>query len=105
MQIRRGTAADADAVYEVHRRAFDGRTEESRLVQRLHDADAALVSLVAVDGDRIVGHVLFSPVSVEDHGETVSYPRLQSWACQWTPLLPSNRRRRCNRRLGSASLT
>jgi len=26
--------------------------------------------------------------------ERVSYPRLKSWACQWTPLLPSFRRRR-----------
>ena len=37
--------------------------------------------------------------------QLVSYPRLKSWACQWTPLLPSLGRRRGNRRSGSASLT
>jgi putative acetyltransferase len=71
MQIRPFTAGDADAVYEVHRRAFDGRTDESRIVQRLHDADKAVVSLVAVENDRIVGHVLFSPTSVANHGENI----------------------------------
>jgi putative acetyltransferase len=71
MEIRPCTAGDADAVYEVHRRAFDGRTDEPRIVQRLHDADEAVVSLVAVENDRIVGHVLFSPVSVADRDENV----------------------------------
>ncbi|MFC4249601.1 GNAT family N-acetyltransferase [Natribaculum luteum] len=69
MEIRPFTASDADAVFEVHRRAFEGRTDESRIVQRLHDADKAVVSLVAVENDRIVGHVLFSPVSVADQKE------------------------------------
>lgn len=71
MQIRSFTAGDADAVYEVHRRAFDGRTDESRIVQRLHDADKAVVSLVAVEDERIVGHVLFSPTRVENQGADV----------------------------------
>jgi putative acetyltransferase len=71
MEIRLFTAGDADAVYEVHRRAFDGRTDESRIVQRLHDADKAVVSLVAVEDDRIVGHVLFSPTRVENRKEDI----------------------------------
>ena len=71
MQIRRYTADDADAVFEVHRRAFGGRTDESRIVQRLHDADEVVASLVAVDGDRVVGHVLFSPTAVTDHDADV----------------------------------
>ncbi len=71
MQIRPFTAGDADSVSAVHRRAFGGRTDESRIVQRLHDADKAVVSLVAVENDRIVGHVLFSPTSVENRGENL----------------------------------
>ena len=55
----------------MHRRAFDGRTEERRIVQRSHDADEAVVSLVAVANDRVVGHVPFSPRTVAGHGETV----------------------------------
>jgi putative acetyltransferase len=71
MQIRPFTAGDAETVSEVHRRAFDGRTDESRIVQRLHDADGAVVSLVAVEDDRIVGHVLCSPTSAANQGEDI----------------------------------
>jgi putative acetyltransferase len=49
----------------------DGGTDESCIVQRLHDAGKAVVSLVAVEGDRVVGHVLFSPTHVEHQGEDV----------------------------------
>jgi phosphoribosylamine--glycine ligase len=51
------------------------------------------------DFDAGIQHVQENPAPY------VSYPRLKSWACQWTPLLPSNRRRHRNRRSGSASLT
>jgi putative acetyltransferase len=40
-------------------------------VQGLHDADKAVVSLVAVANDHIVGHVLFSPVTVDGRGAHV----------------------------------
>src|SRR5438874_2516296 len=57
-------AEDADAVRAVHRAAFDTDVE-SRLVDRLRAAGKAIVSLVAVAEDGVVvGHVLFSPVSV-----------------------------------------
>lgn len=65
--IRRYRAEDAMAVREVHLRAFDGRGEEARLVELLHAAGAAPVSLVATvepDG-RVVGHILFSPVQID----------------------------------------
>jgi len=70
-EIRPITSSDSDAVYEIHRRAFDGRTDESRIVQRLHSADKALISLVAVENGQIVGHILFSPTSVDDREETL----------------------------------
>lgn len=54
---------DAAAVREVHLRAFGGREDEARLVELLHAAGAAPVSLVAEEPNgRVVGHVLFSPV-------------------------------------------
>ena len=68
MEIRPFTASDATAVAAVHRRAFDGRTDEARIVQRIHAADKAVVSLVAVANDRIVGHILFSPTTVDEQG-------------------------------------
>jgi putative acetyltransferase len=69
VEIRPFTASDADSVFEVHRRAFSGRTEESRIVQRVHDAGEAVVSLVAVVHGQVVGHVLFSPTALDGQGE------------------------------------
>jgi putative acetyltransferase len=68
--IRPYRTEDAMAVREVHLRAFDGDGEEARLVELLHAAGAAPVSLVAAaqpDG-RVVGHILFSPVRVDGRG-------------------------------------
>lgn len=65
MLIRRELAVDHEAVDEVHRRAFaaEGETNEPaevRLVQGLRTDPAWVpsLSLVAVDGDTIVGHVV-----------------------------------------------
>jgi putative acetyltransferase len=65
-RIRPYHAEDAAAVREVHLQAFGGRGDEPRLVELLHAAGAAPVSLVAAtqpDG-RVVGHLLFSPVQI-----------------------------------------
>jgi putative acetyltransferase len=67
IEIRPATAADLDAILAVQRAAF-GRDAEAALVRRLHDAGRASVSLVADDDGAIVGHVMFSPVTVE-HGD------------------------------------
>jgi putative acetyltransferase len=67
-KIRPYRNEDAPAVRRVHSRAFGGREDEAHLVESLHDAGAAPVSLVAAaepDG-RVVGHVLFSPVELLD---------------------------------------
>lgn len=68
--VRPYRAEDAAAVREVHERAFAGRREEAHLVEMLHAAGAAPVSLVAATepGGRVVGHVLFSPVRVDGSG-------------------------------------
>jgi putative acetyltransferase len=42
-----------------------GRPDEARLAARLRQEASPLVSLVAEQGGRVVGHVLFSPVTVE----------------------------------------
>ncbi len=64
--IREEGPDDSQAIRHVHRQAFDGDLE-ARLVDKLRDADHVVLSLVAVAGDRVVGHVLFSPVTVEPH--------------------------------------
>ncbi len=63
MIIREEQAEDRADVAKVHRLAF-GREDEGRLVEALRDGDHARISLVAEDGGRIVGHVLFSALSL-----------------------------------------
>jgi putative acetyltransferase len=62
--IRAEVPADAEAVRAVHEAAFP-TDAEARLVGLLHQNGRATVSLVAELEGRVVGHVLFSPVSVE----------------------------------------
>jgi len=68
--IRTESPADDEAIRAVHRAAFP-TDFEARLVGRLRDAGRCRVSLVAeLEGD-VVGHVLFTPVSVEGTGVVV----------------------------------
>lgn len=63
--IRPEQAADIRAVFAVHRAAF-GQPDEAELVDRLRVSARPQVSLVAVAADgAIVGHIFFSPVTIE----------------------------------------
>ena len=65
-EVRAATADDLDAIVDIHRAAF-GRDAEADLVRRLVAAGRAAISLVAVDDeDTVLGHVLFSPVTIEE---------------------------------------
>ena len=72
MLIRRETAGDAAAVSAVHAAAFSGggpaeHVVEVRLVEALRASDAWLprLSLVAVDGGVVVGHVVCTRADVD----------------------------------------
>lgn len=72
--IRPEGSEDGPAVGEVNRLAF-GRAAEAELVDALRHAlrrTAATpwISLVAEDGGRVVGHILFSPVTIEGDAGT-----------------------------------
>ena len=61
MTIRETTDADLDDVLSVERDAFGGEDEARLARDVLNDASAApCLSLLAFDGDRAVGHILFS---------------------------------------------
>jgi len=62
--VREETPADAAGVRSVNEEAF-GRPEEADIVEALRAAGAVTLSLVAVEGDDVIGHILFSPVTVE----------------------------------------
>jgi putative acetyltransferase len=62
--VRAEREADRSAVRLVNEAAFGGR-EEADLVEALHTERVVLASLVAVADHRIVGHILFSRMSIE----------------------------------------
>jgi putative acetyltransferase len=68
IEIRSDAPDDYEAVRELHARAFGGPAE-GRLVDLLRAAGKAVVSLVAADQHRVVGHILFSPVTVTEAPE------------------------------------
>jgi putative acetyltransferase len=63
--IRPETPADLPAIFRVNQLAFE-RDNEARLVNKLRDANAVVLSLVAEQDERIIGHILFSPVAIRD---------------------------------------
>ena len=60
--IRAEVLADVEAISRVNELAF-GRPEEADVVDRLRRADIPCLSLVAVDGGAVVGHILFTPAT------------------------------------------
>jgi putative acetyltransferase len=73
--VRPERAEDRGAVREVNRDAF-GRAAEADLVDALRRSPAFIpeLSLVALDGTQVVGHVLFTRIVVR--GERHSHPAL-----------------------------
>lgn len=65
--IRQERQGDADAIRAVNDAAF-GQPDESRIVDAIRAAAHEAVSLVAVEEDAIVGHILFTPMSMETTG-------------------------------------
>jgi putative acetyltransferase len=64
MEIRVERSEDVSQVRQVHEAAF-GRSAEADLVDRLRGVESTL-SFVAVEADRVIGHILFSPVTIDN---------------------------------------
>ena len=64
--IRPETTEDYAAIHEVNLLAF-GQEIESRLVEALRESPDFIpeLSLVAIEGGQVVGHILFSPMVIE----------------------------------------
>lgn len=84
MEIRRSTKLDNTEICNVHMSAFDDEEghELIKLVSDLfHDKTALpLLSLVAVDDGKIIGHILFTKVEIIQKKETISAQLLVSLA-------------------------
>ena len=69
LTIRHETPADRDAVYRVEHDAFDGDNEPG-LVDALRDGGHLMLSMVAEEDGEIVGHIAFSPMTVDSETES-----------------------------------
>lgn len=68
MHIRPERPEDAAVIHALTKAAFDGMPfsdqTEARVIDALRAAGALTLSLVAAEADEIIGHVAFSPVTV-----------------------------------------
>jgi len=65
--VREEIASDVPAIRRLNEEAF-GQSAEGHIVDKLRISCDRLLSLVAVQDERIVGHILFSPVVLESDG-------------------------------------
>ncbi len=63
MIIRREEPQDIAAIRFVNEQAFGG-TGEANAIEALRDRGAATLSLVAVIAERVVGHLVFTPIEI-----------------------------------------
>lgn len=66
MIIRAEKESDINAIYAVNLDAF-GTDVEARLVNTLRNSDCEFISLVAEIKNNIVGHILFTPVQLDNN--------------------------------------
>lgn len=62
---------DISAIRHVHLAAFETKTE-ANLVDSLRDHDEHMISMVALEFNKIVGHILFSPVTIATGGSVAT---------------------------------
>ena len=86
MQIREEVLGDFAQIAALLDLAFGG-SEESRLVADLRAEDAVIAALAAIEGDHVLGHVLFSELPIETAADT-----LQAAALAPLAVLPERQR-------------
>ncbi len=65
IEIREERPDDVAAIRDVNKLAF-GQDQEANIVDALRSNGVALLSLVATLNDRVVGHIMYSPLTVDD---------------------------------------
>jgi len=70
LSIRQETAGDIQAIRKVNLAAFPG-PDEAGLIDTLRSNKSIIFSFVALMGEEIIGHIVFSPVTLEPFGHAV----------------------------------
>ena len=96
--IRPETPEDAAAIRYANEEAFGG-TAEADIVEKFRSRQAFTLSFVAAQVDQIVGHILFSPVTIESENLSFAAVGLGPMA-----VLPSHQRRGIGSQLVRAGL-
>lgn len=81
IEIREEQPADVDAVREINRQAF-AQEQEGRIVDALREAGGVVLALVAIVNGTVVGHILFSSLTVESEVGAALGPMAVSPASQ-----------------------
>jgi putative acetyltransferase len=81
MMVREERPEDIHGIHDVNERAF-GQPQEADLVDKLRRNCNDVLSLVAVEQNQVVGHILFSPATVESQERTVHGMGLAPMAVQ-----------------------
>ncbi|MFC2094365.1 GNAT family N-acetyltransferase [Bacteroidota bacterium] len=70
VKIREERIEDFEAVREINNNAF-GQPEEGRIVDKIREACEEIISLVAVEGEKVLGHIFFSPAVINYNGKKI----------------------------------
>lgn len=89
---------DVKAIRYVNQQAF-GQTEEAEIVDKLRNRNMVTLSLVAIQGNQVVGHILFSPVRIESE-----HSNFEAIALAPMAVLPPYQRKGIGSQLVRASL-
>jgi putative acetyltransferase len=63
IEIREERAGDLAAILDVNQRAFE-QDQEANIIDALRSNGAVMLSLVATLNSKVVGHIMYSPISI-----------------------------------------
>ena len=98
LTIRKETPEDAMAIRYVNEQAF-GNACEADLIEKLRLRRGFILSLVAIQEEQVVGHILFSPVTIESESSVITAAGLGPMA-----VLPEYQRQEIGSQLVRAGL-
>lgn len=98
LRVRAELATDKDDVFNINTRAFE-QPNEAHLVDAIRRSGQAALSLVALLDEKLVAHIMYSPVRVENNPKNYTV-----WGLGPIAVLPENQRQGIGKALLKTSL-